>query len=180
MQLVIRPPEDADVTALANVHVATRKTAYRGIMSDDYLDQTSLQDYQQKWQDWISPGNSAHILVATTQAGEVVGFLMWGLPRDDPSYGHAEIYALNVHPDWQRQHVGQTLFTHAQGAIAAQIGAHASFYLWVVSLNHRARNFYAQQGGICLEAARKIFMAGEAKIEEVAYFWPQVMVQSVL
>jgi len=79
------------------------------------------------------------------QAGEAVGFVMFGPSRDDDAPTNcAEIWALYVHPSACSTGVGRKLHDGALAALAAEGSTAAA--LWVLHSNDRARRFYARLG----------------------------------
>ena len=51
--ILIREATAFDSTALARVHVASWRAAYRGIIDDDWLDALSVDAQAARWQRWF-------------------------------------------------------------------------------------------------------------------------------
>jgi GNAT superfamily N-acetyltransferase len=132
--LEIRPATPADARAIAEVHVASWRAAYSGIVPDDWLDRLDVAERTRQWEGWI--GRS---IVLVTDGGDtrVVGFVA----AHEES---GEIAALYVAPDHTRRGLGTRLLAavHERLRQAGRAEAH----LWVFEANAAARAFYAARG----------------------------------
>ncbi|MBP3044433.1 GNAT family N-acetyltransferase [Arthrobacter jiangjiafuii] len=142
--LSIRPPVESDAPRLAVIHIAAWRAAYRGVMSDDYLDGLDVGRHSDGWRrNILNPRNGTVHLVAQVD-DELVGFAIVG-PGDntsDPSVG--QLNAINLHPDWWAQGIGTVLFAAAEETLVL-LGYQAGF-LWVEAGNDRAISFYTKRG----------------------------------
>jgi len=101
------------------------------------------------------------------QAGEAVGFVMYGPSRDDDAPANcAEIWALYVHPSAWCSGVGRKLHDGALAALAADGSTAAA--LWVLHSNDRARRFYSRLGWH-LDGAAKVVERPGVTLSEVRY-----------
>lgn len=141
---VLRPAQAADARVLAELHVATWRVAYRGLLPDDLLDALSVQDRERTWQQHLQEG--VPVLLAEQDA-EPVGFAAWGPSRDgDGGTDVGEVYALYVHPRAWARGAGRAL---QDAALTALIDAGcAEATLWILDENVRARAFYACHGWV--------------------------------
>ena len=73
---MVRPAELADAAAIARVHVDTWKSAYRGLLPEDFLDSLTEASYLDRWRRGIAD-NSSRVYVAEDETG-VVGFASGG------------------------------------------------------------------------------------------------------
>ena len=133
----VRPATAADVPAIAQIHVAAWRAAYRGHMPDAYLDALSIDQRRAMWASVVARAGPGHVAVLET------GFCYYGPSRDGQD-GAAEIYALYVHPDAWRQGSGRALCEHAERhASTLEL---ATMTLWVLEANEPARRFYERLG----------------------------------
>lgn len=141
---MIRDATLKDADGIANVHVDTWRSAYRGIMPQDYLDTITVEQRVERWQQLLTDA-SFHTRVAEHEA-TVVGWVTYGECRGDDAQpqGCYEIYALYVLPEFWGQGVGCRLMRDAEQALVAW-GA-SCLVLWVLERNERARRFYAKLG----------------------------------
>lgn len=163
---MIRAATEADIPAIARVHVASWRETYRGIVPQAFLDGIRLDEWEaRRRKNQAQPGN--HTLVAETDG--IVGFTIGGKNRDAAFPFDAELYAIYV----LRAHQGRGLGRALQEALVARLAAdgHRSMILWVLRDNP-SRAFYERLGGT--QAGEKEIEIGGAKLVEVAYGWPAI------
>ena len=162
----LRTATPADAPAIAEIHVATWRAAYRGLMPDDFLAALSVDERTQMWRNALSRPNPSRLTVAEFD-GVLGGFCVYGPTRDDWAPDVAEIYALNIHPDRWRHGAGRALCEEAYGEAAAR--GHTSITLWVMAGNASAQRFYERLGYAGDGAARtNSHLIGRA-FEELRY-----------
>ena len=145
--LVLRPLTDADIDAVAAMHVRTWQAGYAGIMPAEVLDTLDPAAFAETRRARNAPPG-ARTLVAE-DAGTIVGFVSFGPHRrqnGDNQYvdGIGEIYAIYVAPERWGTGAGRALMTAAREALAA--AGRSELRLWVLAENHRARRFYERAG----------------------------------
>jgi GNAT superfamily N-acetyltransferase len=160
----LRPAVEADVEAIARVHVDTWRTTYAGIVPDEHLAQLSYARRQEAWLPIVR--NPLQHTVVCEVAGELVGFANGGINRE-PVSGHAgELYAIYLRAAHQRRGLGAGLV----GAVATALRGvgHRSMIVWVLRDNPACR-FYAALGGA--PAGDKKVVIGGRELAEIAYGW---------
>jgi GNAT superfamily N-acetyltransferase len=150
----IRSAAAADASAIAEVHVASWRGAYRGLIPDEVLDALSVTESADRWRAWVDsslagrptdrdPAVTHRLLVARLH-DRIVGWATFGAARDaDPGPRH-ELAGLYVHPDAWSHGVGDSLLRAVESELRA-LGA-ADAYLWVLAGNERAIGFYERHG----------------------------------
>jgi GNAT superfamily N-acetyltransferase len=137
----IRPITEADIDAVAVIHVRTWQQAYAGIVPAEHLDAMDPAVSAQRRRAWeIRPDQ--HNLVAD-EDGRIVGFVSFGpYRRDDDSYDESmgELYAIYVSPDHWGKGIGRELLNAAKAGLAE--AGFPGMRLWVLEENHGARRFY--------------------------------------
>ena len=146
--LVLRPASPGDLPALAEVHLASRRSAGDafppGVHDDDEV------------RGWVSGWDLAAYEVWLAASGEqVVGYV-----RCTPTW----LDDLYVHPDHQRSGVGAALFELVT-TVRPQ-----GFCLWVFESNAPARAFYRRHG--CLELERTDGSGNEERAPDIRVAWP--------
>jgi ribosomal protein S18 acetylase RimI-like enzyme len=142
-KLSIREAISADAHAIAEIHVAAWRAAYRGLMPDEYLAALSVEQRYDRWSKALSRPGPAKL--AVVQFGEeIAGFCSFGPTRDEAPSDIAEIYSLHVHPDRWRHGAGRLLCEYAFREAAAR--EHTAMTLWVLKGNDGARRFYQRLG----------------------------------
>jgi len=141
--LTLRLAKREDARAIAEIHVAAWRAAYRGLMPDDYLASLSVDERTTMWQNALGRATPAQFALAEIN-GTLAGFCIYGPTRDKEPPEVAEIYAVNIHPDHWRRGAGRLLCEHALREAAAR--EHSTITLWVMTGNERARVFYERLG----------------------------------
>ena len=141
----IREAKPADAWAIAEIHVRSWQAAYRGQLTDDYLDGLRVEDrIDQHRQSLEAPMADWRTWVAE-EDGRIVGFAVTGPSQDadaDPKTG--ELYAIYLEPDRVGTGLGRTLFAYAVEDLRSRGFRTAT--LWVLETNEQARRFYAVAG----------------------------------
>jgi GNAT superfamily N-acetyltransferase len=142
---VIRPAGPADARPVAEVHVASWRHAYRGLLPDDALDRLSVDDREARWLGaFADPDPTGGALVAEVE-GRIVGFASFGPSRDDDApAGTGEVPAIYVEPAALGTGVGRELLGAATRALREAGFGRAT--LWVLEANEPARRFYEKAG----------------------------------
>ena len=140
----IRRAGSRDLPAIAAIHAASWKDAYRGILPDNYLRHGVVVDLQRHWQT-VELRPDDVILVADDNG--IAGFVaVWCRPEPF-------IDNLHVTPEMRSRGLGRALL-EAAAACLMQMGR-STAYLWVLEANRRALAFYEGLGGMRLETANK-------------------------
>jgi len=176
--IAIRRARPADAEAIAEVHVATWRSAYPGILPEDYLADLSARRQTMLWRRTLIAPKSGHATFVAVATGSdspdplsptVVGFASGGRARDSTRRDAGEIETLYVADDWRDRGVGRRLMR----ALAAHLNAVGcrSVVLWVLKDNP-ARWFYRRLGGRPV-AEQTITVAGRAVVQ-TAYLWEPI------
>ena len=143
----IRSADPGDAKAIAAVHVRSWQAAYRGVMSQQYLDGLDPKQRYELWEqilrtpDWPRSG----VLVAETSEG-IIGFVHLRPTRDDDEDPSTvgEITAMYLLPANWSTGVGRQLMRPALKALGD--AGYVQATLWVLESNDRARRFYEAGG----------------------------------
>ena len=162
----IAPATPDDCAAIAGVHVASWRHAYRHLLRPAYLDALSVERREASWRQVLAQGESA-LLVAHVD-GQVAGFASFGACRDEgaPS-GRGELWALYAAPHVWTQGVGRALWQASRAGLVALGFREAS--LWVLAGNARAIHFYETVGFVVDADSAKDFELGGALVREIRY-----------
>lgn len=166
--MTIRTATPQDLPAVAEIHVRSWQTAFRGIMPDALLDAMDVADREEMWRRSLQrhPGG---IVVALDDQEEIVGFCCFGrAPGDSHDVPFdSRIYALHVHPDRKRQGIG-TRLVFAVFRRLRDFGCR-SVILWTLESLASSRSFYEYLGGTLSRS--KITNFDGTELVEVAYVW---------
>ncbi len=145
-RLEVRPATPSDAQAIAEIHVRTWQSAYKGLLPDASLAGLSVADRFRLWRRMLGdPDTSVSVHVAQI-GGEVVGFCSVGPAQDlaDRNPDVSELFAIYVEPQYQSRGVGASLLAVAERTMR-EWGT-LSGVLWVLIDNEPAISFYLQHG----------------------------------
>jgi ribosomal protein S18 acetylase RimI-like enzyme len=162
---VVRPAEIGDADAIARVHVETWRTAYRGLLPEDFLSALDRAGYEQRWARTLKDG-AGRVFVAE-DGGRVVGFASGGPERAGEDGFAGELYAIYVLQEAQRHGHGRGLVRAVAQAVREM--NLSNMIVWVLRDNHRARHFYERLGGAYVRS--QPITIGSALLQEVSYGW---------
>ena len=157
-----------DLEELASLHAESWRNSYRGIFSDNFLDNDVWNDRKQAWVSRLSsPKRNQHILVAIDD-NEMCGFICafgdesikWGTFIDN----------LHVAKIAQDKGVGkQLMYLTAQWA--DETFEHKGMYLEVLEDNLNARHFYHRLGAKHQETNLWQPPGSDTEVNELLYVW---------
>ncbi len=144
MTLRIREADPRDAEAIAGIHVRSWQAAYRGLLTDEYLDGLSVQERLAQHRAALSsPGE--HRTWVAEEDGVVVGFAVTAPSQDaDADERTGELYAVYLEPDRFGRGIGRQLSHHASRDLRERGFTTAT--LWVLESNEGARRFYEREG----------------------------------
>jgi L-amino acid N-acyltransferase YncA len=122
---------------MARVHATSWRQTYRGLMSDDFLDDPGLlTDRGQFWTAALTDKRYASNRVAVAeQTGQIVGIAMSGPPQDADSTWQTQLFVMYAYAAQHGSGVGRLL-------LDAVVDPNESAALWVADPNSRAQAFY--------------------------------------
>lgn len=149
-RFLIRSATVDDARAIAEVHVSSWQTAYRGIMPDTVLDALSVEEREHCWRKSLTEP-AADTCVATNDDA-LLGWISVGTSRDDDAAATtAELWAIYVAPNHCGRGVGRALWNHA--AHELRVRGFERVTLWVLEQNQAALAFYAALGSASTRVA---------------------------
>jgi ribosomal protein S18 acetylase RimI-like enzyme len=150
--LTLRQINGADAPTVAALHAASWRTAYRGILTDDFLSGEVDLERKYVWEKRLSTHDDAQFGLLACFGELAVGFV-YIMARVDPVFGTL-IDNLHVSPESRSAGIGPRLLSGAADEMAAR-GWERGVHLWVWDANTRARAFYARMGGREVETGLK-------------------------
>jgi len=144
----IRPAEFSDHQTIAKLHADNWRLNYRGIMSDNYLDNEVENERLQNWyKKFTNPISGQFVIMAENEAG-LVGFCSL-IIDEDPVFG-SYVDNLHVSSAQQKSGIGKMMMRHAATIIAERANS-GKMYLWVYEANTNARSAYEKMGATNFE-----------------------------
>lgn len=140
----IRQASAGDAEAIARLHAASWRTAYRGALSDAYLDGSIEAERAAVWRERLRQPTPDQFVAVAESGGAMTGFVC-AYGGHDPRWG-TFLDNLHVTPALKRQGIGAHLMAEAARWSARHYPGQG-MYLWVLDSNDSAKRFYARMGG---------------------------------
>ncbi|MGE0173512.1 MAG: N-acetyltransferase family protein [Oligoflexales bacterium] len=169
-KITIRNVSPNDLNSIVRIVVDGWKTAYKGIMKQDFLDAMTYESRIPGFQKLLNDENYRRLwFVAETDNGEILGFVSGGKSRDADSVYDGELYAIYVRAEHQGNGFGAQLMRHLMNHLTQE--KFNAMKLWVLTDNQPSRRFYERMNGALTDQTQQREFGGE-KLLEVAYAWP--------
>ncbi len=165
----IRDANVSDLEKIVRLHTQSWRIAYRGILSDAFLDGDLIADRRVLWKSrFDKPAAQQSIAVAEIN-GVLVGFAC-SFGSHDAKWGTL-LENLHVAPDYKGAGIGTQLVSHvARWCIRTQ--ASDRLHLWVLADNRAAQGFYQRLGGS--EVEQSVWDAPDGqRVPELRFAWPR-------
>ena len=164
----VRPAVLEDAQQIAEAHISSWQSAYRGIISNYILDNLSLERSKRFWEKLILEGQGDILVYEKNQ--KVVGFISFGATRDEGSdkTNTAEIYAIYISPHSYRKGFGSDLLKKA--LVSLQQKNYKTVTLWVLTHNSAGRRFYESLGFSTTGKVKVESLRDKSKIHETQYY----------
>ncbi|WP_158744639.1 GNAT family N-acetyltransferase [Acidisphaera sp. L21] len=177
--IAVRRARPSDAPLIGAVHVAAWRSAYPGILPEDYLAGLSVTRQAAFYDRQIRAGAGVYVAIASGQdvprgdGPRVVGYTTVGRSTDAtlPSglQADGEIETLYVLDDWRERGVGRRLIRTGAAHLAAA-GSRTAF-LWVLR-NNPSRWFYQRLGG--RPVAESDTRVAGVSVPQTAYAWDPI------
>ena len=166
----VRLATSRDVGAIAALHAASWREAYRGALSEAFLAGDVLADRRAVWTTRFQSPQPGQFVAVADADGEVVGFAC-AFAAADPDWGTL-LDNLHVRSDVQRRAIGVQLM-HRVASWCDEVGSHRALYLWVLANNLRAQRFYQKLGAV--DSGRSTWVAPDGSTPStLRYSWSDV------
>jgi len=166
--VVFRNAWASDADAIAALHAESWRSAYRGLVPDDFLGPGLDDERLQAWRDRFASANSERRLVLEATSKDLLVGFTCVLADAEPGFGPL-LDNLHVKPGWRGHGIGARLL-HESREWTRQIAPGQPMHLWVLEGNVAARAFYQAQGGI--EGESRINEMGGIPVASVQCRWP--------
>ena len=161
-------PDDAE--AIAALHAESWRSAYQGLVPDEFLGDRLDVERLQAWRDRFSAEDASRRIILLAVSGELLIGFTCVLADAEPSHGPL-LDNLHVKPAWRGRGIGARLLRESRDWVR-RAAPGQPMHLWVIEGNVDARAFYRSQGGV--EGERRINMMAGIEVPAVRYTWPGV------
>jgi ribosomal protein S18 acetylase RimI-like enzyme len=150
--ITIRSAREGDAEAIAHVHDASWRDAYRGLIPGRELERMIARRGPRWWQSAIMRGSR---LLVLDFDDTICGYASYGRNRVPSLHFGGEIFELYIAPPYQGLGFGTRLFEVARKDLAEH--GYPSFVVWALGENDRAVQFYTKLGGRIVRQAAERF-----------------------
>lgn len=155
----VRRAVAADATRLAAICLDGWRTAYRGILPDDYLDSLSRPAWDEMFSARVAASTERNTMLVAVNAEGEIGAYAGVLGESEPGM----LGALYAAAEWRGTGAGHAAHEAAVAHLAASGFGHA--VLWVFERNVPARRFYEAHGWLCDEVTQSTKFADGSAVE---------------
>jgi len=148
----LKPAKFSDYISIAKLHTESWRQNYRGIYSDQFLNDEVEQNRLNAWRERLSASLANQFVTVAILNDEIVGFSCI-LINDDPVFGSL-LDNLHVSSTVQNSGIGKLLMKACAKTILDK-AINSKMYLWVYEANKNARAFYERMNGVCHETTEK-------------------------
>jgi GNAT superfamily N-acetyltransferase len=167
--VTLRDATESDSPAIARLHAESWRSAYRGILSDEYLDTRAHSERALLWRARFSEKTGKPFFVVLAEIGAQLAGFACVFPNEDPTFG-SFVDNLHVTPELKRKGIGRTLLAEVARRLVAD-QTRGGVYLWAIEKNSNARQFYSSLGAV--EVGTEEFATPDGgKVREVRCYWP--------
>ncbi|MFB0842086.1 GNAT family N-acetyltransferase [Paenibacillus oleatilyticus] len=165
----IRLASVRDIEGMARVHIESWKSTYNGIISESFLSKLTVEKRMKNWKAIFDNLTQDDVIYVVEDLGSIIGFVHGGKSREPDFEYDAELYAIYLLKEVQRNGYGKLLFERFIEALKQR--NYRSFMLWVLEDNPSI-GFYKKQGGQYI--GKKEIQIGEYRLTEVALGWKEI------
>jgi GNAT superfamily N-acetyltransferase len=158
----------ADVDAIANLHVESWRSAYRGLLPDSFLDGPVVDDRVMLWRERLNTTAADRQLVLKAVSADMLAGFVCVLLDGAPALGPL-LDNLHVKPTLKGTGIGSRLFRAALEWVERRAPGQP-MHLWVLEGNLPARRFYDRHGGEVAEQRMRQVVPG-ILAPELRYEW---------
>ena len=166
----IREAHPSDLDSIVKLHARSWRVAYRGILSDAYLDGDLLADRMALWKPRFDTP-AANQTIAVAEVDNTVVGLACAFGAHDAVWGNL-LENLHVSPTLKGAGIGAQLVTHI-AQWCAQTQSATGLHLWVLQGNTAAQGFYKRLGASAVE--QSVWDAPDGNsVPELRFAWPSI------
>jgi GNAT superfamily N-acetyltransferase len=166
----VRAALPADIATIGKIVAASWWHTFDGLVSADFLATLTAEQQAARHSRSFSKAGAIY-RVATMEGYGVVGFASGGPSRQVEVFRGAELYAIYLRPEFERQGLGRALFK----AVALELldTSRDGFYLSALSVNPNCQ-FYRSMGGQELRVPD--IQLGNETYSQIGFFWKQLSI----
>lgn len=157
-------PEISNSLEIAKLIKDGWNAAYKGIISDDYLNNMDVEKISESWKKNIEANKNIYIY---KENDEILGVIRFGKSEYSYIKSIGEIFVLYVKPELKRKGIGTQLFDFAKNKLIKD--GYEKMIIWCLKGNKQGINFYKKHGGDKIK--ERDYIVGGIKVREEGYMF---------
>ena len=151
---MIRKAIKEDSYNIAKLIVSSWQTAYKGLIDDNYLNNLSVSDRIDAWENNILNQSENNNIYVYEEDNKILGVIRFGAPDNKSLNYNSEIHVLYVEPTLKRKGIGTKLFNFAKTYFLEKNTT--NMIIWCLKNNVPTINFYKKMGGTVIASRKAI------------------------
>ena len=139
MKLIIRDAVPEDAYDRAVCHVSSWRSAYKGIVPDEYIDNISIEERTERYRRQIQDFKDSLFYNAIYE-NKIIGLLCMSKSRDEDKPNAGEIVGFYFIEEFWGKGYGREMMDFSINTLKSM--GYNEIILWVLEENGRARRFY--------------------------------------
>jgi len=165
MEFTIRKAVPEDAYERAVCHISSWRSAYKGIVPDEYLNSMSAEERSERYKKQIEENNEVLFYNAIYE-NKIIGLLCISKSRDEDKLNAGEVGAIYLIEEFWGKGYGREMMNFAIDTLKNM--GYNEIILWVFEENNRARRFY-EKCGFTFSGEKAIMNIGGKDIPKVRY-----------
>lgn len=141
MQKIIKP-KPTDSLEIAKLIKDGWNSAYKGLISEEFLKNMNIDDMATKWKNNIKTNENIYVYVSNDK---ILGVITFGDAKEYATQNIGEIFCLYVKPEEKRKGIGTQLLEFAKNKLIQE--GYQKMIIWCLKGNKQGANFYKKCGG---------------------------------
>ena len=158
-------PKIEDSLEIAKLIKDGWNSAYKGIISDEYLENMDVEKISKSWKEGIEK-NKNNIFVYK-ENNHIIGVIRFGKAEDSILKNTGEIFVLYIKPEEKRKGFGTKLIEFAKNKFMEN--GYDRMIIWCLKGNKQGANFYKKHGGDKIK--ERDYVVGGIKVREEGYIF---------
>ena len=160
MEIIIRKAIIEDAYERAVCHVSSWRSAYKGIVPDEVLDNLSVEELSEKFKSRLE--NKDILFYFAIYDSKIIGHFNFCKSRDEDKPNAGEIWGFYLTEKFWGKGCGRQMMDYTIDVLKNM--GYNEVILWVLEENNRARRFY-EKCGYVFDGTKKEIIIGKTLIE---------------
>lgn len=162
---MIRKATRQDSNIIANLIISGWKTAYKGLIDNNFLNNMPEDSIKYRWSKVIKNENNNDIVYVYEENNKILGVIRFGDPVDTDSKFDSEVLALYVEPKLKGNGIGTKLLNFAKEYFIKN--NKTKMVIWCLNNNIPSMKFYEKRGGKSFGTRKAVI--NNIELEEVGF-----------